>query len=141
MELKGTKTLENLKKAFAGESQTSRRYAYFAHMADLEGYPEIAGLFRDSAEAETSHALGHLDLLKPEGDPLTGLPFGETAANLRAAIEGETFEHTQMYPAMARAAREEGLTAIADWFERLARAERSHAARFRKGLEGLDRLE
>ncbi len=135
--LKGTKTHENLMAAFAGESQANRRYLYFAKQADVEGNPDVAGLFRDTAEGETGHAHGHLDYLKPVGDPATGLPMGETTDNLKAAIAGETHEYTDMYPGMAKAAREEGFTEIADWFETLAKAEKSHAGRFTKGLAGL----
>ncbi|MGZ6970094.1 MAG: rubrerythrin family protein [Thermoanaerobaculia bacterium] len=133
-ELKGTKTHENLKHAFAGESQANRRYLYFADKADIEGYPEIAGNFRDTAEGETGHAHGHMDYLKPAGDPATGLPFGTTSLNLKSAIEGETYEYTQMYPGFAKTAREEGFAEVADWFETLARAEKSHANRFSKLL-------
>src|SRR3569832_1643817 len=95
--LNGTKTHENLKHAFAGESQANRRYLYFAKKADIEGYPEIAGLFRDTAEGETGHAHGHLDYLRVVGDPATGLPIGETSENLKAAVAGETHEYTDMY--------------------------------------------
>jgi rubrerythrin len=133
-ELKGTKTHENLKHAFAGESQANRRYLYFADKADIEGYPEIAGNFRDTAEGETGHAHGHMDYLKSAGDPATGLPFGSTSLNLKSAIEGETYEYTQMYPGFAKTAREEGFAEVADWFETLARAEKSHANRFSKLL-------
>ena len=136
-ELKGTKTHENLKHAFAGESQANRRYLYFADKADVEGHPEIAGNFRDTAEGETGHAHGHMDYLKSAGDPATGLPFGSTELNLKSAIEGETYEYTQMYPGFARAAREESFPEIADWFETLARAEKSHANRFSKLLTTL----
>ena len=135
--LKGTKTLENLKAAFAGESQANRRYMYFAKQADVEGYPDVAGLFRDTAEGETGHAHGHLDYLKLVGDPATGLPIGDTVENLKAAIAGETHEYTDMYPGMAEVAREEGFAEIADWFETLAKAEKSHAGRFSKGLESI----
>ena len=135
--LKGTKTHENLMAAFAGESQANRRYLYFAKQADVEGNPDVAGLFRDTAEGETGHAHGHLDYLKSVGDPATGLPIGETTDNLKAAIAGETHEYTDMYPGMAKAAREEGFTEIADWFETLAKAEKSHAGRFTKGLASL----
>ena len=76
--LKGTKTHTNLKDAFAGESQANRRYLYFAKVADVEGQPDIAGLFRDTAEGETGHAHGHLDYLKQVGDPATGEPIGDT---------------------------------------------------------------
>ena len=135
--LKGSKSLANLKDAFAGESQANRRYLYFARVADIEGFPDIAGLFRDTAEAETGHAFGHLDFLKEVGDPATGEPMGKTEANLKASAAGETYEYTQMYPGMAKTAREEGFAEVADWFETLARAERSHAGRFTKGLESL----
>jgi len=135
--LKGTKTHDNLKAAFAGESQANRRYLYFAKQADIEGQPDIAGLFRDTAEGETGHAHGHLDYLKPVGDPATGLPIGETAENLKAAVAGETHEYTDMYPGMAKTAREEGFGEIADWFETLAKAEKSHAGRFTQGLSSL----
>jgi rubrerythrin len=136
-ELKGTKTHANLKAAFASESQANRRYLYFAKVADVEGQPDIAGLFRDTAEGETSHAHGHLDYLKRVGDPVTGEPIGHTEANLKASIAGETYEYTQMYPGFAKTAREEGFEDIAEWFETLARAERSHAGRFQRGLDGL----
>ena len=136
-ELKGTRTHENLKEAFAGESQANRRYLYFAKVADIEGYPDVAGLFRDTADGETGHAHGHLDFLKQVGDPATGEPIGSTDRNLKSAVAGETYEYTQMYPGMARTAREEGFSDVADWFETLARAERSHAGRFTKGLETL----
>jgi rubrerythrin len=138
--LKGTKSFDNLKEAFAGESQANRRYLYFARVADIEGYPDIAGLFKDTADAETGHAFGHLDFLKEVGDPATGEPIGKTEKNLKAAVAGETYEYTQMYPGMARTAREEGFPEVAEWFETLAKAERSHAGRFTKGLEGLKEL-
>lgn len=137
MSLKGSKTLDNLKAAFAGESQANRRYLYFAKQADVEGYPDIAGLFRDTAEGETGHAHGHLDYIRKVGDPATGLPIGSTEDNLRAAIEGETHEYTDMYPAMAKTAREEGFDEIADWFETLAKAEKAHAGRFGQGLKSI----
>jgi rubrerythrin len=133
--LQGTRSLQNLKEAFAGEAQANRRYLYFARIADIEGYPEIGGLFRDTAEAETGHAFGHLDFLKEVGDPVTGVPFGNTEKNLQSAIEGETYEYTQMYPGFARTAREEGFDELAEWFETLARAEKSHATRFNRGLQ------
>jgi rubrerythrin len=134
-QLKGSKTQQNLKDAFAGESQANRRYLYFAKVADVEGHPDIAGLFRDTAEGETGHAHGHLDYLKVVGDPATDLSIGDTALNLKSAVHGETHEYTNMYPGMAKVAREEGFTEIADWFETLAKAERSHAGRFDKALQ------
>jgi rubrerythrin len=136
-QLKGSKTHGNLKAAFAGESQANRRYHYFAKIADIEGYPEIAGNFRETAEGETGHAHGHLDYLKKVGDPATDLPIGDTLSNLRASVAGETHEYTDMYPGMAKTAREEGFTEIADWFETLAKAEKSHAGRFQSLLDGI----
>ncbi|MCL4313278.1 MAG: rubrerythrin family protein [Actinobacteria bacterium] len=135
--LKGTKTEENLKAAFAGESQANRRYLYFAQKADVEGYPDIAALFRSVGEGETGHAFGHFDFLAEVGDPVTGAPVGSTENNLRSAIEGETYEYTEMYPGFARTAREEGFDAIAEWFETLAKAEKSHAGRFNQGLANI----
>jgi rubrerythrin len=136
-ELKDSKTLENLKEAFAGESQANRRYLYFAQKADVEGYPDVAALFRSVAEGETGHAFGHFDHMAIVGDPATGEPVGATEDNLKSAIAGETYEYTEMYPGFARQAREDGFAEIAEWFETLARAERSHAGRFGKGLETL----
>jgi rubrerythrin len=130
--LVGTKTHQNLKDAFAGESQANRRYLYFAKVADVEGYPEVAGLFKDTADGETGHAHGHLDYLKQVGDPATGLPIGDTAKNLKSAVAGETHEYETMYPGFAKVAREEGFTDVAEWFETLAKAEKSHAGRFQK---------
>jgi rubrerythrin len=138
--LKGTKTETNLKEAFAGESQANRRYLYFARRADVEGYPDVAGLFRDVAEGETGHAFGHFEFLEEVGDPVTGVPVGDTSLNLKSAIEGETYEYTEMYPGFARTARDEGFEEVAEWFETLARAEKSHAGRFTKGLAHLDEL-
>src|SRR5258706_4769400 len=137
MNLNGSKTFQNLKDAFAGESMANRRYLYFAKQADVEGQPDIAGLFRDTAEGETGQAHGHLEYLRQVGDPATGEPIGGSEKNLRAAIAGETYEYTKMYPGFAKTAREEGFEEIAEWFETLARAEKSHAGRFQKGLDGL----
>lgn len=138
MELKGSKTEACLKEAFAGESQANRRYLYFAQKADVEGYNDVATVFRSTAEGETGHAHGHLEYLEASGDPATGLPIGGTADNLRSAVAGETHEYSDMYPGMAKIAREEGFDEIADWFETLAKAERSHANRFQKALDNLD---
>ena len=135
--LKGSETHENLKRAFAGEAAANRRYVYFARQADVEGYPEIAGLFRDTAEGETGHANGHMEFLKKLGDPVTDLPIGSTAKNLESAIAGETSEYATQYPKMAETARAEGLPDIAEWFETLAKAERNHSARFVAGLKSL----
>jgi rubrerythrin len=136
-QLKGSQTHKNLSEAFAGESQANRRYLYFAKVADVEGRPDVAGLFRDTAEGETGHAHGHLDWLKQVGDPATQKPIGTTQQNLESAVAGETYEYTEMYPGFAKTAREEGFAEVAEWFETLARAERSHAGRFKKALDTL----
>ena len=137
MALKGSRTEQNLKDAFAGESQANRRYLYFANKADIEGQNDVAALFRSTAEGETGHAHGHLEFLEAVGDPATGKPIGGTDKNLAAAIAGETHEYTDMYPGMAKTARSEGFDEIADWFETLAKAEKSHAGRFQKALDSL----
>ena len=135
MKLKGSKTEGNLKDAFAGESQANRRYLYFAQKADVEGYNDVSAVFRSTAEGETGHAHGHLEYLQEVGDPATGKPIGHTKDNLASAIDGETHEYTDMYPGMAKTAREEGFEEIADWFETLAKAEKSHACKFQKTLD------
>jgi rubrerythrin len=135
MELKGSKTAKNLADAFAGESQANRRYLYFAAKADVEGAPDVAAVFRATAEGETGHAHGHLEYLEQVGDPATGEPIGGTEENLKASIAGETHEYTDMYPGMAKTARDEGFDEIADWFETLAKAERSHAGKFQRTLD------
>ncbi len=135
--LKGSKTEQNLKDAFAGESMANRRYLYFANKADIEGQNDVAALFRSTAEGETGHAHGHLEFLETVGDPATGLPIGATRLNLQAAVAGETHEYTDMYPGMAKTARDEGFDEVADWFATLAKAERSHANRYQKALESL----
>ena len=123
---------------FAGESQANRRYLYFANKADIEGQNDVAALFRSTAEGETGHAHGHLEFLEHgSGDPATGLPIGNSRQNLKAAVAGETHEYTDMYPGMAKQAREEKFDEIADWFETLAKAERSHANRYQKALDAL----
>jgi rubrerythrin len=132
--LKGTETEHNLKDAFAGESQASRRYFYFAQQADVEGFNDVAAVFRSTAEGETGHARGHLEYLE-EVAPATGKPIGPTGDNLKAAIASETHEYTDVYPGMARVARQEGFDEIADWFETLAKAGKSHVCRFQKALE------
>ena len=135
--LKNSKTEANLKEAFASSSQASRRYLYFAQKADIEGFPDIAALFRSIGEGETGHALGHMNFLQEIGDPVTGLPVGETRENLRSALESETYEFSEMYPGFAKTAREEGFAEIADWMELLAKAETSHASRFQQGINSL----
>ena len=134
MKLKGSRTEDNLKAAFARESQANRRFLYFAQKADIEGHSDVAAIFRSTAEGETGHAHGHLEYREACGDPDTGLPIGATADNLRAAIASEIQDGSELYPRMAKVARDEGFDEIADWFETLATAEASHASRFRKAL-------
>jgi rubrerythrin len=133
--LKGTETEQNLKDAFAGESLANRRYLYFAQKAVVEGFNDVAAVFRSTAEGETGHAYGHLEYLEEMGDLATGKPIGSTGDNLKAAIASETHEYTDVYPGMARVARQEGFDEIADWFQTLAKAGKAHAGRFRKALE------
>ena len=139
MPLKGSRTERHLQQAFADEAQANRRYLYFAQRADAEGHNEVASVFRSTAEGETGHAHGHLEYLEACGDPATGLPFSTTADALRAAIasEADDGDAATGYPAMARVAREEGFDDIADWFETLAKAEKSHAGKFQKTLDTL----
>jgi rubrerythrin len=134
-----SKTHHNLKAAFAGESQANRRYTWMAQVAEKEGLPEVAALFKHSADGETGHALKHLmHLAQLAGDPATGLPLGDTKTNLKSAVAGETYEYTDMYPEFARLAREEGYAEIAAWFETLAKVERFHAGRFQDALTRLE---
>ena len=134
--VKGSKTEQSLKEAFAGESQANRRYLYFANQADIAGANDVAAVFRSTAEGETGHAHGHMEYLITggAGEPGTGMPAKTVAEALQAAIAGETHEYTDMYPGMAKTARDEGFDEVADWFETLAKAERSHANRFTKAL-------
>jgi rubrerythrin len=135
--IKGTRTEESLKEAFAGESQANRRYLYFANMCDIAGAGDVAAVFRSTAEGETGHAHGHMEYLIEggAGEPGTGMPAKTVTEALEAAISGETHEYTDMYPGMAKIARDEGFDEVADWFETLAKAERSHANKFTKTLE------
>ena len=135
--VKGSKTEQSLKEAFAGESQANRRYLYFANQADIAGANDVAAVFRSTAEGETGHAHGHMEYLIEggAGEPGTGMPAKTVAQALEAAIAGETHEYTDMYPGMAKTARDDGFDEIADWFETLAKAERSHANKFTKTLE------
>ena len=137
MELKGSKTAENLKEAFGGESMANRRYLYFARVARVEGHDDVAELFESTAEGETGHAFGHLEFLTAVGDPATGEPIGGTEANLASAVAGETYEFTAMYPGFAKTARDEGFEEVADWMATLARAEKTHAGRFQKALDNV----
>jgi len=135
--IKGTRTEQSLKEAFAGESQANRRYLYFANMCDIAGAGDVAAVFRSTAEGETGQAHGHMEYLIEggAGEPGTGMPAKTVTEALEAAISGETHEYTDMYPGMAKIARDEGFDEVADWFETLAKAERSHANKFTKTLE------
>lgn len=135
---KDSKTHANLKAAFALEAQANRRYLYFAGKADVEGYSQVAALFRATADGETGHAHGHLEYLEACGDPVNDMPFGATRDNLLSAISSEHAESSQTYSDMAQAARDEGYEEIAAWFETVARAERTHANQFQRTLDGLE---
>ena len=137
--LKGTKTEQNLKDAFAGEVASQPALSLFRPEGGRRGLQRTSRpCFGQTAEGETGHAHGHLEYLEETGDPATGVKIGATGDNLKASIAGETHEYTDMYPGMARTAREEGFDEIADWFETLAKAEKSHAGRFQKALDTLD---
>ncbi len=135
--LMGTRTEQNLKDAFAGESQANRRYLCFARKADVEGFNDLAAMFRSTAEGKTGHAHGHLEYLDEVGEPATGKPIGLTGDILEAAIASETHEYADMYSGMARVARQEGFDEIADWFETLAKAGKLHVGRLQKALDAL----
>ena len=124
-----TKTEQNLLEAFAGESQANRKYLAFAKQADKEGYPQVAKLFRAAAEAETVHALAHLNAL--------GL-VKNTAENLRQAIEGETDEFKNMYPSMIKEAKEENNKAATRSFTYANKVEQVHASLYEKALDNLE---
>lgn len=138
MELKGSKTEQNLNDALSRNSVANLRYLYFAAKANVEGYHDVSAVFRSTANGEAGHGHGHLEYLEAVGDPVTGLVYGSTAENLKASIVGEMHEYIGMYPAMVRTARDEGFDDIADWFETLSKAERSHANRYQKALDSLD---
>jgi len=128
MELKGSRTEANLKEAFAGESQARNKYTFFASAAKKEGYEQIAAVFLETAEQEKEHAKLHLKALGG---------IGNTSENLAAAAAGENEETTDMYPRMAREAREEGFDDIARVFENVGRIEKEHRDRYRKLLANL----
>jgi len=135
-ELGKSKTLENLRTAFAGESQANRRYTYFSRKADEERYPEVAALFKSVADGETAHALRLFEFMKVAGDPVTKLPVPDVKAMLESAIKGES--NTSMsYTEFAKVAREEGFDEIAKWFETLAKAEKAHAGKYQEALKAL----
>ena len=130
MELKGSKTEQNLMTAFAGESQARNKYTYFASVAKKEGYEQIAAIFQETADNEKEHAKMWFKLLN-------GGQLGDTAANLKAAAEGENYEWTDMYAEFAKTAKEEGFTHIAYLFEEVAKIEKEHEERYLKLLENV----
>jgi rubrerythrin len=127
-DLTGSKTEKNLREAFAGESQANRTYLAFAQKAEQEGHPQVAKLFRAAAEAETIHAHAHLRALKGVGD---------TAANLKEAVSGETHEFESMYPQMIAVAEEEGLSEALRSFKYANEVEKVHAGLYRQALNNL----
>ena len=129
MNLKGTKTEQNLMTAFAGESQARNKYTYFASVAKKEGYEQIAAIFQQTADNEKEHA-------KLWFKALGGL--GDTAANLLAAAEGENYEWTDMYDTFAKEAEEEGFKALAAQFRAVAAVEKAHEERYRKLLSNVE---
>ena len=130
MELKGSKTEQNLMTAFAGESQARNKYTYFASKAKKEGYEQIAAIFQETADNEKEHAKMWFKLLN-------GGEIGTTAENLKAAADGENYEWTDMYAGFAKTSREEGFTKIAYLFEEVAKIEKEHEERYLKLLENV----
>jgi len=128
-DLKGTKTEKNLMEAFAGESQARNKYTYFASVAKKEGYERVAAYFQETADNEKEHAKLHFKLL---------CGIGSTIDNLKAAASGEEEEHTDMYPRMAKDAREEGFSDIAYMFEAIGQIEKAHKERYLKLLEEVE---
>jgi rubrerythrin len=135
--IEGTKTLDNLKMVFAGEAQASIRYLYFARKADLDGYPEVASVFREVAEGETGHAFGNIEYTDEKDPMFPNTSSGETRKNLTYAMTNESNDFIQLYPGFAKIAREEGLDEIAEWFEVLAKSEKAHSVRFQKVLNSI----
>mmetsp|Transcript_6508 Transcript_6508/g.10309 ORF Transcript_6508/g.10309 Transcript_6508/m.10309 type:complete len:180 (+) Transcript_6508:96-635(+) len=136
--LEGSKTLQNLKDAFAGEAMAHQRYLYYAQRADVEGFPDLAVLFRALAEGESQQAMGHLEFLQDMGDPVTNQPMGNSYENVKSAIVGETHDSTDMYPQMAKEAAAEGFEDVAEWFETLAVAEKTHLKKLQKAHTQLE---
>lgn len=143
--LKGTKTCENLMKAFAGESQARNRYTFYASVAKKEGYVQIANIFTETAENEKEHAKRFLKFLAEDlnGEAVVindaGYPvaLGDTKSNLIAAANGENEEWNELYPSFAKTAKEEGFESVSAAFELIATVERHHEERYRKLAENL----
>ncbi len=135
-DLKGTKTEKNLLASFAGESQARNRYTYFASVAKKAGYEQIAAIFLETADNEKEHAKRFFKFLKGgEVEITASYPagiIGDTAANLKAAAEGENIEWTKLYKEAEDTARQEGFEEIADLFKEIAEVEEEHEERYRK---------
>ncbi|MBE6161128.1 MAG: rubrerythrin family protein [Firmicutes bacterium] len=131
VELKGSKTLENLKTAFAGESQARNKYTYFASKAKKEGYEQIAAIFEETAGNEKEHAKMWFKYIE-------GGEIKDTISNLNQAADGENYEWTDMYDEFARVAEEEGFKEIAQKFKMVGEIEKHHEERFRKLLKNID---
>ena len=131
MELKGSRTEQNLMAAFAGESQARNKYSYFASKAKKDGYEQIAAIFEETANNEKEHAKMWFKLLE-------GGSVKSTTENLKAAAEGENYEWTDMYAEFAKVAREEGFDHIAFLFEGVAKIEKEHEERYKKLLKNID---
>lgn len=134
MNLKGTRTENNLMKAFAGESQARNRYTYFAGQAKKEGFEQIAAIFEETANQEKEHAKRFFRFLQGGDVEITAAfpagTVGGTLENLKAAAAGEHHEHTSLYPEFARVAREEGFKGVADAFDAISVAEKQHEKRY-----------
>ncbi len=149
MSLKGTKTADNLMKAFAGESQARNRYTYYASVAKKEGYVQISNLFQETADNEKEHAKRFFKFLKEDlnGEVLeingAGYPvsLGDTVSNLKAAAAGENEEWTELYPAFAATADEEGFPAVAAAFRFIAEVEKHHEERYLKLAANVEKAE
>ena len=139
--LEGHPTHKNLRRSFSDESATVHRYLYFAKIADIEGYPELAQLYYELAEGGLHSVHGCLDFLKQVGDPLTDRPIGISERNLAAAILAESRQAGEQYPAMADQAREDGFPDVASWLETLAKLKQAHLARLERAARKMDNLD
>lgn len=142
MDLKGSRTEQNILTAFAGESQARNRYSYFASQAKKDGYVQISAIFEETADQEKEHAKRLFKFLEGgEVEVTAAFPAGKigtTAENLLEAAEGEKYEHSEMYPEFAEVAEQEGFDAIAAAFRAIGKAEVGHENRYRKLLAHLD---
>ncbi|OPZ07227.1 MAG: Rubrerythrin [candidate division BRC1 bacterium ADurb.BinA364] len=141
MNMKGSETEKNLLKAFAGESQARNRYTYFASQAKKDGFEQIAAIFEETANQEKEHAKRFFKFLEGGGVEITAMypagKIGSTEENLMASAEGEHEEWTELYPAFAKKAEEEGFGAVAKAFEFIAVAEKQHENRYRGLLKSV----